>query len=166
MVLPVPKEAVEKRYEFRRGYRRQLLARYFSRGKLLRFPLEALRFSLPCYPYFFEPSLHEDGEKVFFLARGERLLLSPDGLFLLSEGRRQIPFSGVLCGIFSENGKDLGLGIIRGIDVMERVLTVWGVPIHPERPVFIVPSCLRLDESGEERGRCLFFSSPLQVEKR
>jgi polynucleotide 5'-kinase involved in rRNA processing len=166
LLLPVSEKAVEKRYEFRRGYRRQLFARYFSRGKLLTFPLDALRFSLPCYPYFFEPCLYEEEGVCSFSVRGEQWRFSPEGPALFLESRGQEVFlPGMLCGIFSANGKELGLGILKGVDLARKTLTVWGVRVNPEKPAIVVPGSLRVDESGEERGRCVLFPSPLSPQK-
>lgn len=166
LVLPVPKEATEKRHEFRRGYRQQLFARYFAQKKLLTLPLEMLRFSLPCYPYFFESALRQEKNELFFLTRGEKLLFSGDGTSLLMEKRgQQIPILGMLCGIFSEEGKELGLGMIQEVNLREGTIAVWGVGVNPGKPGAIVPGCLRLDARGEEKGRHFLFSSPLRMER-
>ncbi|MEN3185187.1 MAG: Clp1/GlmU family protein [Atribacterota bacterium] len=166
LVLPLPKEVAAKQYEFRRGYRQQLFNRYFTQKRMLTLPLEALRFSLPYYPYFFESILRQEKNEVFFLTRGEKLVFSEDGNFLVMEKRGQrIPVLGMLCGIFSKEGKELGLGIIHSVNLEKETVTVWGVCINPGKPGALVPGCLRLNEHGEEKGRYLLFSSPLRLER-
>ncbi|MGQ9472659.1 MAG: Clp1/GlmU family protein [Candidatus Caldatribacteriaceae bacterium] len=165
IVLPIPNEITQKRHEFRRGYRRQCFAQYFSGGKTLSFPLETLRFSLPCYPHFFEPVLQKEGSKILLSLRGKKFILSPDGsLFCDRQQIREASLLGTLCGIFSPRGMELGLGIIKGINLEKEELNVWGVLIYPDKPGVIVPGCLKIDENGEEKGRYPWISPPLRLE--
>lgn len=165
IVLPVPSEITQKGPEFRRGYRKRCFAQYFSRGRMLSFSLEALRFSLPCYPHFFEPVFQKEEGKMLLSLGRKKFILSPDGLlFCANRQIHEVSLPGTLCGIFSPEGMELGLGIVKGVSLEREELNVWGVLVHPDKPAAVVPGRLKIDENGEEKGHYPWISSPLRVE--
>lgn len=151
LVLPVPSEVSGKCYEMRRGHRKRLFSLYFSSGKELYLPMTALRFSLPCYPSFFLWRMEEVEGGVRFASLGEEIFLS-----------RHMEEIGVICGLFSEDGRELGLGIFERILWEEGLISVFGVQCVPGRVEIVVPGVVRVDRSGEERGRFSVYSSPFR----
>jgi len=161
MVLPLPRGVTQKYYELRRSHRKRLFARYFARGKYVRLPLSALRFSLPCYPSFFMLALVEEGSRIIFRVRGRRWIVSEGEIATLQEEEsdRELDLSCALCGIYSGEGKDLGLGIMKRFFRETREIEIFAVFVNPGRPEIVIPGCLRVTEEGEERGRFPFFPS-------
>lgn len=169
LVLPVPCEVSEKGYGIRREHRQRLFALYFSAGREMSFPLTALRFSLPCYPSFFLWKAIQGKDEMRFESLGEEVLLVPDGASRESTPSRTFSstfLEGFLCGLFSRDGRDLGLGIIERISWEERVLMLWGVQCVSGKIEAVVPGAIRITREGEERGRFGIYLSPLRLEKR
>ncbi|MCS7241670.1 Clp1/GlmU family protein [Candidatus Caldatribacterium sp.] len=142
LVLSVPSEVAKKCYETRREHRRQLFSLYFSSGKMMCFPLTALRFSLPCYPSFFLWKAEEVSGGIRFTSLGEEVFLSS-----------QDEEIGVICGLYTSDGRELGLGILERVLWKDGLISVFGVQCVPGKVEAIVPGVLRVDRSGEERGR-------------
>lgn len=151
LVLPVPPEVAKKHYEARREYRKRLFSLYFSSGREMRFPVSVLRFSLPCYPSFFLWKAEETSGGLRFTSLGEEVFLS-----------RQDETMGVICGLYSEDGRELGLGILEQVLWAEGLLSVFGVQCVPGKIEAIVPGTLQVNRDGEERGRLTTWSPPFR----
>lgn len=152
LVLPVPSEALAKCSEVRRRHRKKLFALYFSGGREMHLPVQVLRFSLPCYPSFFSWKAEREGGGMRFASLGEEV-------FLPFEGEEM----GVICGLYSGDGRDLGLGVLEGVFWEKELLSIWGVQCVPGKIEAVVPGALRVSRDGEERGRCSMYFPPFRL---
>ncbi|MGQ9622868.1 MAG: Clp1/GlmU family protein [Candidatus Caldatribacteriaceae bacterium] len=168
ITLPIPSSASRKHYEYRRLHRQRLFSLYFSIGREVSLPLEALRFSLPLYPSFFSLRVQKGGDGVRFSSVYEDFLLIPE-----KKTEEMSPHAypctlleGLICGLFTSEGGEVGLGIIESINCKEDSVNLWAVQCSPGKIACVVPGALRLERNGIERGHLGVRLSPLRLVRK
>lgn len=168
IVLPVPSSVLRKHCEHRRLHRQRLFSLYFSVGKEMSLPLETLRFSLPLYPSFFDLKVQKRKDGIHFSSVYEDFLLIPEG----KEGEtfpHAYPcalLEGLVCGLFTSEGGEIGLGILEGVNCKEGLVNLWAVQCNSGKIACVVPGALRLERSGIEKGRLGVRLSPFRLAKK
>jgi polynucleotide 5'-hydroxyl-kinase GRC3/NOL9 len=161
LILPTPKAVKNKSAEERKARRKLLFAEYFSRGRKLVLELSKLRLFAPLSPYFYLQQVLQPEWGVVFKVGGKRY-----HLFYSEAAKKDVPLEGwdgywllpedmsnLLCCLYSRQLQEIGLGIIRKIDLAEGKMEVWGTTLSQAEPHFVVCGSLKVNPQGEEMGR-------------
>ncbi len=95
---------------------------------------ESLRFFLPYHPYFFLQEYHlREGIATFEFPRNFSLILSssPENKDSRSRVINPSSLSSSICGLYSERGEELGLGIIQDVNEEKKTIIIKGTQLKP-----------------------------------
>jgi len=152
-ILPPSSQISKKDYEKRRSYREELFSLYFTPGKNWERGWESLRFFLPYHPYFFLQEYHmREGIPTFEFPRNFSLVFSSSSENRDSRYRIINPssLSSSICGLYSERGEELGLGIIQSVDEEKRTIIIKGTQVNPGKLEAIVPGVVKINTKSPD----------------
>lgn len=161
LVLPTPAGLKNKSFEERKSYRKLLFAEYFSRGRSFVLELSRLRLFAPLSPYFYlQQIVPVEGGVVFKVGRKRYHVFCSErakhGAFSKGwSGYWVFPeeMGNLLCCLYSEQLREIGLGVLKKIDLSEGKVEIWATPLSREEPIFVVCGDLKVSPQGEEMGR-------------
>jgi polynucleotide 5'-kinase involved in rRNA processing len=147
-IIPPSSQVSKKDYEKRKNHRERLFSLYFSPGKDWEGGLESLRFFLPYHPYFFLQEYHlREGIATFEFPRNFSLILSssPENKDSRSRVINPSSLSSSICGLYSERGEELGLGIIQDVNEEKKTIIIKGTQLNPGNLETIVPGVVKIN---------------------
>lgn len=161
LVLPPPTGLKNKSFEERKSHRKLLFAEYFSKARAFVLELPRLRLFAPLSPYFYLQQVIPLEEGVVFKVGRKRYHI------FCSEQAKRGAFSkgwsgywvfpedmgNLLCCLYSKQLQEIGLGVLKKIDLSEGKVEIWATPLCKEEPHFVVCGDLRVSPRGEEMGR-------------
>ena len=152
--LPPSSQTSRKDYEKRRSYRERLFSLYFSSGKTWEMGWENFRFFSPYHPYFFLQEYQlSDGTPTFKFSSTFSLILSAFPEEKVNNKCRVINPSSLLfsiCGLYTERGEEVGLGIIQNINEENKTVAVKGIRINPGKPEALVPGVTKINAKSPD----------------
>jgi len=150
-VVPPASQVSKKDYNKRRSYRERLFSLYFSSAESWELGWENLHFFLPYHPYFFLQRHHrEEGTPVFEFSDSFSLILGSPEKKHDRECRVVTPSSllSSICGLYTEEGQELGLGIIESFDEEQGTMVIKGKKVNSGKVGAVVPGLAKIDSKS------------------
>lgn len=115
---------------------------------------ENFRFFSPYHPYFFLQEYQlSDGTPTFKFSSTFSLILSAFPEEKVNNKCRVINPSSLLfsiCGLYTERGEEVGLGIIQNINEENKTVAVKGIRINPGKPEALVPGVTKINAKSPD----------------
>ncbi|HXL02477.1 MAG TPA: Clp1/GlmU family protein [Candidatus Atribacteria bacterium] len=153
-VVSPSSRASKKDYEKRRSHRERLFSLYFSSGENWEMGWENLRFFSPYHPYFFLQEYHlREGIPTFEFSNNFFLILSTSPEKKGDNKCRVINPSSLsfsICGLYTERGEELGLGVIQSINEEKKTIAIRGTKINPGKVEVLVPGVTKINAKSPD----------------